>query len=167
MASCAYCGTRIFLGGKKVGDRRFCSEDCYQKRIYLDVVDQVPADLLEKYILSIHTGTCPKCGREGPVDVHNSYKVWSALVMTSWSTTPIVSCRRCGMKSKLGNTAFSLIFGWWGFPWGFIMTPIQVGRNVLSLTSTPDPTRPSKKLRQILKFQLAANILNHQNSERN
>ncbi|OGV45902.1 MAG: hypothetical protein A2X46_06920 [Lentisphaerae bacterium GWF2_57_35] len=49
-----------------------------------------------------------------------------------------------------------LFFGWWGFPWGLIMTPIQLGRNVFGLFTSPDPTRPSAALTSIVRANLAA-----------
>lgn len=86
MTKCSYCGTRILFGGKAHGDRRFCNETCYRKQALVDLSKQVPEDAVHKSVWDIHQGRCPKCGGNGPVDVHVSYRVWSALVLTSWQS---------------------------------------------------------------------------------
>jgi hypothetical protein len=93
------------------------------------------------------------------VDVHTSHTVWSLLVITSWNSSPEVCCRSCGFKSKLGAMALSGVAGWWGFPWGLIMTPIQVGRNFVGLVSGPDPGQPSPELANIIRLSLAAQLV--------
>jgi hypothetical protein len=100
------------------------------------------------------------------VDVHTSYRVWSALLMTSWSSRPHVVCRSCGSRARLGDLLFSLLFGWWGFPWGFVMTPVQLVRNITGLVSSPDPTLPSAQLSRIVRLHLAANAIEAQQKQR-
>src|SRR5262245_12638498 len=156
MASCAYCGSTIFLGGNREGDLRFCNNDCQARGQLKRVADALPADQVRKYIDDVHAGDCPECKGPGPVDVHTSYRVWSALVVTQWASRPQVSCKGCGVKAKLGNAAYSFFLGWWGFPWGLIMTPVQVVRNLGGVFMSPDPSRPSDKLENILRLHLAA-----------
>jgi hypothetical protein len=50
-----------------------------------------------------------------------------------------------------------LFLGWWGFPWGLIMTPIQIGRNLYGMASPPDPSRPSAQFEKVLRMTMAAN----------
>jgi len=159
MARCDYCGTTIIFGGVFDNGLRFCGEKCHQKGFPLVVAHQVPEDLMARHVLAIHQGTCPKCGGQGPVDVHTSYIAWSALVMTSWYSRPQVCCRACGTKSKLQGAVLSGIVGWWGFPWGIIITPIQVARNILGLLSSPDPTTPSAQLENIARAELATRFV--------
>ena len=137
MAKCAYCGTTIIFGGSRQGDLRFCNNECRNAGTLLNVSQQLPADIVREQMWAFHQGNCPKCGGRGPVDVHMSYRVWSALVVTSWSSRPHLSCRSCGVKSQLEDAAFSLVLGWWGFPWGLIATPIQVGRNLYAMSRGP------------------------------
>jgi hypothetical protein len=66
------------------------------------------------------------------------------------------------VKDKLGNALFSLVLGWWGLPWGLLMTPIQVGRNLVGLFFWPDPAVPSARLEQMVRMQLASNFLANQ-----
>jgi hypothetical protein len=89
------------------------------------------------------------------VDLHTSYRVWSAVVMTQWSSRPAVSCRSCATKRALGDATYSLVLGWWGFPWGPLMTPVQVVRNVVAMVRKPDPAEPSEALRNAVRMQIA------------
>jgi hypothetical protein len=162
MANCAYCGSTIVFGGKRAGDLRFCNATCQEKGALLGVASQLPAEMVEEAVRTTHGGNCPKCRGRGPVDVHTSYRVWSALLLTSWSSRPQVCCSSCGWRAKLGDAFFSLLLGWWGFPWGLIVTPVQVGRNLFALVKPPDPGAPSAKLRNLVGIQLAANLLQHQ-----
>jgi hypothetical protein len=162
MASCAYCNTTILFGGKRNGDLRFCNEKCEQRGSLSLVANRLSSTDVASYIGRVHQGRCPECSGPGPVDVHTSYRVWSALVLTQWSSRPLVGCKPCGTKQKLGDTAFSLFLGWWGFPWGILITPVQLGRNVFALLKAPDPTSPSPTLEKILRLQLAAQIMERQ-----
>ncbi len=156
MARCDYCGTTIIFGGVTDEHLRFCNDKCHQQGFLLAVADQVPEDVMAEQVMEVHQGLCPKCNGQGPIDVHTSHTVWSALLITSWQSRPEVCCRSCGVKSKLGAAATSSLFGWWGFPWGIIATPIQITRNVVGIFSSPDPSRPSPQLESIIKVGLAA-----------
>ena len=155
MASCAYCDTTILFGGRRQGNLRFCNAQCEQRGAVAQAANQLPAEEVARYLGEVHRGNCPRCKGAGPVDVHTSYRVWSALLMTSWSSRPIVSCQPCGTKRKLGDAVFSVLLGWWGFPWGIVMTPVQVGRNLFGLTQRPHPTVPSASLEKMVRLQLA------------
>lgn len=155
MAKCTYCGTRIFFRGKADGDRRFCDESCYRKQAIIDLSNQVPETVVHESVWAIHQGRCPKCGGNGPVDVYVSYRVWSALVLTSWQNLPQVSCRSCGIKDQAREALLSMVLGWWGCPFGIIMTPVQVGRNIAGMFNGPDPMQPSAKLDQLVRIAIA------------
>ena len=114
-----------------------------------------PEELIQKQVLAVHQGDCPKCGRPGPVDVHVSHRVWSAIHVTSWKSRPQVSCRACGIKAQLGDALFSLLLGWWGVPFGLLWTPVQIARNVLGMVNGPDPNVPSPLLEQVVRQGIA------------
>ena len=58
---------------------------------------------------------------------------------------------------------FSTFFlGWWGFPWGLLMTPIQIVRNFAGLFSSPDPDTPSEDMENIVRVMIAQDILEQQ-----
>ena len=109
-----------------------------------------------------HQGQCPKCNGSGPVDVHVNHKVWSALFLTQWSSTPQISCRSCGIKSQMAGAFFSLFLGWWGFPWGLLLTPIQIGRNVFGMVRPPEPSKASSQLEKIVRMTLASQAVQRQ-----
>jgi len=158
MVSCAYCNATILFGGKTQGDLRFCNAECEQNDLLTNLADQIPADDLARYVQLTHQGDCPKCKRKGPVDVHMSYWIWSALLMTSWSSRPTICCSTCGTKKKLLDALYSTLLGWWGFPWGVILTPVQVIRNLVSIARSPDPTKPSVELERQIRLRLATHL---------
>lgn len=162
MATCSYCNSNIIFGGVRDQELRFCNQSCQEKGVLIRLSRELPADYLEEAVQSTFNGQCPKCQGRGPVDVHTSHRVWSMLVMTSWSSRPQVCCNSCGVKSKLGDTLFSLVLGWWGFPWGIIFTPVQISRNLLGLASGGAAGRPSEKLRTLVGIHLTASLLQAQ-----
>ena len=146
------------VGGKRQGDQRFCNDNCFRHGVLLTALDKVPRELIDQEVKKVHGGPCPKCQGEGPVDVHTSHRVWSALIMTSWASRPQICCRRCGIKAKVGDALLSGLAGWWGFPWGLIMTPLQVLRNLTGIFIAPDPTRPSDKLGKLVGLGIAERV---------
>ena len=155
MAKCAFCNTTILFGGRKQGELRFCNAECEQKGAFAALASQVPDDVAREQTLKLHGGDCPHCSGRGPVDVHTTYRVWSALVLTQWSSRPTVCCGSCATKRALGDAAYSFFLGWWGFPWGVLITPVQVVRNIVALVRRPDPGEPTEALEQIVRVQMA------------
>lgn len=158
MASCGYCSTTILFGGKSDGGRRFCNDKCLQQGQLLSLANTIPIELVKQHTHDVHQGSCPQCQGPGPVDVHTSYRVWSALIVTSWQSRPAVSCGKCGTRRKLGDSAFSLLLGWWGFPWGLLATPVQVGRNLFGLARRRAPDQPSPALEQMVRLSMARQV---------
>lgn len=159
MASCNACGTTIIFGGKTIGGQRFCNDTCARNGPILFRAAQLSDSDVRVLALRIHGGKCPKCSGSGPVDVRTSHQVWSAIFFTRWKSTQHISCRRCGIKSQAGDLIISAVAGWWGFPWGLLMTPIQVARNILGMALAPTPTLPSPKLLQRARLLLAERTL--------
>jgi len=133
MATCDNCGSTIIFGGKRDANGRFCNKKCQACGGLLAVARKLPQAEVQEQVWKAHQGTCPKCNGAGPVDVYVYHKVWSALLLTSWSSTPQMSCRKCGLKSQVASTVFCLVLGWWGFPWGLVVTPVQIGRNLFGM----------------------------------
>jgi hypothetical protein len=159
MTKCDYCGSTILFGGKRDANGRFCNQKCQARGGLIALSQQVPDATVQEQVMKAHQGPCPKCQGPGPVDVHVAHKVWSALVLTSWSSTPLVSCRACGLKSQAAGTAFSLVLGWWGFPWGLLVTPIQIGRNLYGMARGSESSRPSAQLEKIIRMNIAASAV--------
>jgi hypothetical protein len=158
MGPCSHCGTLVLFGGKRSGGLQFCSEACLRlgtsSSAAQQLAQEVPDELVQQQVLAVHQGVCPKCGREGPVDIHASHRVWSAIHMTSWNSRQQVCCRACAVKAKCGDALFSLLFGWWGFPFGLVITPLQIGRNIAGILRGPDPTAPSPQLERMVRADI-------------
>jgi len=155
MKSCAHCGTTILFGGVSEDGHRFCNAKCHEAGKLALQSQRIPPEVVARAVAEVAGGNCPVCNGPGPVDVFTSYRVLSALVVTSWRNTPRVSCRGCATKSQLVSTLYSFFLGWWGIPWGFIMTPVQIVRNLAGLSQEADPARPSKLLETMVRTGLA------------
>jgi hypothetical protein len=165
MSKCDYCGTTIIFGGKKDANGRFCNQKCQARGGLLTLSRNIPETIVQEQVWKTHQGLCPNCHGTGPVDVHVSHKVWSAVFLTSWSSTPKLSCRRCAIRNQLGNAAFSLLLGWWGIPWGVLLTPIQVGRNLYAIACPPGTSMPSPQLEKIIRMTLATQTVKQQQAQ--
>ena len=159
MARCAFCGSTIVVGGVKEGALRFCNDKCHFQGKMIPALEKIPPDLLERQVQAAHQGPCPRCQGKGPVDVHVSHRALSFFVMTTWKSTPEMSCRKCGTKRRLGDTALTLLLGWWGFPWGLIMTPVQISRNIYGLATTRESGVPSGALKTMVGLAIAKRIV--------
>jgi len=159
MAKCGYCGSTIIMGGERADNQRFCNNRCRQNAYILSVGQQFPPDMVDRQVEEVFHGNCPKCHGLGPVDVHKVHRVWSLIALTSWSSTPHVCCRSCATKGQLGGILFSLFLGWWGFPWGVVLTPVQIGRNIAGMFRRRDPSQPSAELRRLVQVNLGLQLL--------
>lgn len=157
MAACSACGTTILFGGTQDGELRFCNAKCHTKGYLVRIAQSIPADAIAQQASGIYHGRCPKCQGPGPVDVRTSYRVWSALLLTSWQSDPAICCRSCGRKKQAADALFSLLLGWWGFPWGLVMTPVQIGRNIAGMFQSDDH-QPSKALETATSLLLASRV---------
>lgn len=151
MASCSQCNSTILFGGKVDGEYVFCSDKCFANRGALLAARAIPHEIVQAQAEMIHKGPCPHCKGPGPVDIHTSHEIWSALILTQWKSINHVACRSCGVKKQLSSTLISGVVGWWGFPWGLIMTPVQLIKNLGGMVSGPDPSRPSPELVQAVR----------------
>ncbi|HEV2269191.1 MAG TPA: hypothetical protein VGR92_07020 [Steroidobacteraceae bacterium] len=158
MASCGFCGSTILFGGLRAGNQRFCDRKCAQKAAVAEAVRRLPGDAIEQAIAQIRRSNCPKCGGLGPLDARQYYKVWSALFMTRWSSATQVSCNSCATRRSLGAIAYCLLLGWWGFPWGLVMTPAQISRNIRAMRERSTDSQPSRALRNFAMTQLGARM---------
>jgi hypothetical protein len=156
MAKCSYCNSIIVIGGVSEGALRFCNQQCQLSGRLLSAAKLVPDEAVRKRVLEIHQGPCPKCRRSGPVDIYTSHSIWSALIVTIWRSSPQVSCAPCGRKAKAFAAVGASLLGWWGFPWGLILTPIQVTRNLWGFIVTRPTMIPSAQLEKIARLSLAA-----------
>ncbi|MBL9127063.1 MAG: hypothetical protein JNL97_05425 [Verrucomicrobiales bacterium] len=154
MKRCANCGSIIVFGPVRAGAHSFCNERCRDVGLVLIQAETLPRDVVEAYAKSIHAGACPTCHGPGPVDAHMRFTVSSFLVMTSWNSEARVACRACGRRAQVQAILLSLLTGWWGLPWGLILTPLQIFRNCRAIARPPDASAPSKHLKRLAAVNL-------------
>lgn len=157
MSRCAYCN-KFILGGKKQGSLRFCNDACYQKGFLVRVAEEAEPELIAERVQAIREQPCPMCGGEGPVDLSNSHTAWSLFVLTSWRDHPSISCSSCGKKAIWKGLAFTSVCGWWGFPFGLVVTPLQLINNFKSLGKLPHSSEPSQQLQELVKLEIASEL---------
>ncbi len=150
------------MGGVSANAQRFCNKKCLTNAYVLSVAQRVPPEVVDRQAEEVFRGNCPKCRGLGPIEVHKVHRVWSALLLTQWSTSPQVSCRSCATKSQLGGLLFSAVLGWWGFPWGLVLTPVQITRNIVGMCSGPGGPQPSAELRKLIMVNIASQALQSQ-----
>lgn len=161
MASCRHCKSTVLLGGYRDGDRRYCNETCYSKDLSQREVPEVPDDLVEATAREVREGLCPRCQGRGPVEVHTSYRVLSAVVVTAWRNSTHVCCRSCGRTKQLHDLALTTFLGWWGFPVGLLMTPVYIVRGLVAVASgnVEEDAEPSAALRDTIRQRLAFEMM--------
>jgi len=121
------------------------------RRLPPAMANLVPADLLEREVEAVYRANCPKCNLPRPVDLHKFHEVLSFVVLTRWTTKQQLSCFSCARKRQVGAIALSLVAGWWGFPFGLILTPVQVTRNIIEMCSQRPTSQPSANLRRVIR----------------
>lgn len=106
MAKCNYSGTTILVGGARDSDLHYCNA-CQHSGRLVAISKQIPEAQVQENVWKVHQGRCPKCGGSGPIDVHNRYRLWSAVLLTRWSSLYQVSCRSCGIKKQVADAAIA------------------------------------------------------------
>lgn len=78
---------------------------------------------------------CSACGK---VTAQPRYAIFYEIKSFIFTTirTPIqgIFCSACAEKKALSATAITWLFGWWGFPWGFIYSIHAIFTNLLGGT---------------------------------
>jgi hypothetical protein len=159
MAVCDCCNKSFSLFGVSENGYTYCSAKCKdQAQALLKALDGFNPQEIDAYIERVHSGPCKQCGQSGPVDFYQSYRVFSVIIFTRWTTHNHFVCRLCARKEQLKSLAYSALLGWWGFPFGLILTPIQIIRNVVGLADSSDRSHPSVRLQKLLKLNLARQV---------
>ena len=132
MARCSYCNESILFGARRNGELRFCNAKCEKNGLVQVVANTIPDVAVVERYNELLAGPCVSCKSVDPCSVYTSHRVWSAVLFTTWYSRPTVCCKACGNKRRIWSMLFSALFGWWGFPFGLIVTPIVLVRNVIS-----------------------------------
>jgi hypothetical protein len=154
MAKCVNCGATVLFGGVKREELTFCSEGCFRNALLNDRLINIPDEVLNETVHSVHEGLCPICGGNGPVDIHFAHRVMSFLVVTQYQKRPRLSCQSCGTKWKIWNNFITFLLGWWGIPFGLAMTPIYLVCNLVNIALPVSTLEPSQHLIEHVKLQL-------------
>jgi hypothetical protein len=156
---CDRCGFWIPLGGVRQDGFHYCCDECAQYGPLIPRSRQVPAVEVRLAALKILSGRCEMCSGPGPVEVRRSYRIWSFVVLSHFSTRLQISCRLCGLKAQLRGIASSMLLGWWSLPVGVVMTPVQIGRNLWAMLVSPDGLEPTPALLQQASLIVAETAL--------
>ncbi len=120
----------------------------------LAAVSEASVDAEAEQIRSMR---CPRCGKNGGVDMHKSVFVWSAIIFTRFHENKYVSCASCARKKQALDTLGTAAFGWWGIPFGLIGAPTGIVMNLAQMISSSVKTQPSRQLREYARDRLARN----------
>lgn len=165
MANCDYCG-KFFRGGSlQRGQYQFCNSACLVRGKVLSLLDNYSTTKIDSHIASLRTGKCKECGSSANIDFHKSYSVYSLIFYTSWKTVTHFCCKKCGRRHQVEAALYSFVLGWWGIPFGFFVTPWQIGRNVIGMLRTDD--RPSDDLKRFARLKLADKLAAGSENESN
>ena len=75
--------------------------------------------------------TCERCGQASPhLRVIVVHWVWSALFFTRHGHTPYLACPACGTRLLAVASVKAGLFGWWGVPFGPLLTPVTLWKNL-------------------------------------
>lgn len=154
MHPCDFCKKTILFGGVQDGQFRFCGQDCAIQGKGLVDAFALPDALVDPILMTSHQAKCPRCNGPGPIDVHHYHSIWSIFILSRWVTKTRISCRPCGLKAQAFASVFSLIFGWWGFPWGIVITPLQIGKNLKLMLFPFSTLRPSKDFERVIRLTM-------------
>ena len=145
----------ILFGVKGKQNTRYCNEHCAQYDPLVQIARQIPDHEVASTARHIHQGRCPSCHGEGPVDTHRSYRAWSAILVSTWTTHNHICCRKCGTRQIQKSMLFTFLLGWWGVH-GIATPPMQLIQNLLSLLRPPAPDAPSPALQHQMRILLAS-----------
>jgi len=163
MGPCYTCKKTVAFGGIKDSGFRFCSKDCYsQKARFIQELASIPDSSTKAEAGNIKSGACGTCRQKGNVEFHKSVFVWSAILVTSTKENAFIGCTSCARKKQLLDTLGTAVLGWWGFPFGLIMTPLAVSINIFQMIKSGSRKEPSEALMQYARERLARSLRSSQ-----
>src|SRR5262249_51753717 len=63
---------------------------------------------------------------------------WGILTWVHWSRPYRISSRTQGLLRGFPYSAATLLLGWWGLPWGFVLSPRAIWANCPGGDEAPD-----------------------------
>jgi len=156
MATCMTCGKTIIAGGVKDHGYRFCSKPCHQRKAaYISKLSEVPEAAVAAEVEKLRAMRCPRCKGNGPLNEHKSAFVYSMIILTRFGEKKHMCCTKCALKSQALDTLGAATLGWWGVPFGLILTPIGIVTNLVQMGVSLNRKGPSKSLRSFARERLA------------
>lgn len=157
---CAHCHKKVWVSAIEDGDQEFCSRSCLSAARLEEAAIDIDDAEAQRLAAEIRTGNCPSCSAIGsPIEIRRYHWVWSAVLISRWGTSSKLSCRRCGVQTNLWAIVSCLVLGWWGFPFGILLTPIQIAHNMGEIRRRSERDVPSGELVELARMQLAARLL--------
>jgi hypothetical protein len=153
MAICDVCGEGFRGGSANVGKWTFCTHQCRDKGKDLQALEEFPDAIISGEIIKARNAGCPECGQASTIDVHKSHRAHSVVIWTTWQSHSHICCRRCARSHQWKAVGYTAALGWWGLPWGFIASPIQIGRNLVAMLRNSD--QPSFDFVRTVRLNLA------------
>jgi hypothetical protein len=122
--------------------------------------DIAVADINDEKVLAqammIKNGDCPLCQRKkSAVELRTEHWVWSAVFVTRHGYRKALLCRDCGRSRNLKALGRCVLLGWWGVPFGLLITPYKIFANLGEFLRKDKP-QPSEALRDLVRTRLAA-----------
>lgn len=156
---CDFCGSSARFSALLDEGQRFCSKACLRNARLLEVSEDISKEEIHDHALRIKNSACPECHQSSSkTEVRRCYRVWSVGIFTQWTNRTHICCHSCGRKTNLGSLMFCALFGWWGIPWGIIMTSAQILANVTEMFKPLANPAPSEALIQAARLDLAAKL---------
>ncbi|WP_426208965.1 hypothetical protein [Massilia sp. TWP1-3-3] len=153
---CDYCGNSAKKKPLFDQGQQFCSADCLHAARISEAAVDLSAGQIGARALAMRSGACPDCGSsESVIEIRYHYRVVSALYFTSYQRKSRFCCVACGRKQNFKSFLFTFFLGWWGVPFGLIMTPTYLIANLGELREQRSGGEPSEDLVRLAKFQLA------------
>ncbi|RTL29950.1 MAG: hypothetical protein EKK47_12060 [Burkholderiales bacterium] len=154
---CDFCGSSARFSAVLDEGQRFCSKSCLRSARLLEASEDIPKEAIFQHACRIKEGPCPSCQRTlTRIEVRPYYRVWSVGLFTQWTKRTHICCLSCGRKTNLESLIFSVVLGWWGIPWGLIITPGQIIANITEMLRSRGDSEPSAELIQAARLDLAA-----------
>jgi hypothetical protein len=119
----------------------------------------VVADISDETVLAqamkIKNGDCPLCQcRKSAVELRTEHWIWSAIFVTRLGYRRALMCRDCGRSRNLKALGWCVLLGWWGVPFGLLVTPYKIFANLGEFLRKDKP-QPSDALRDLVRTRLA------------
>lgn len=153
---CDFCSNQARRSPVFDSGQRFCSQRCLRNaRLLEKAVEFSNAEVLS-HAKNIKNSACPMCSQhKSKVEVRYHYRIWSAGIISDWQEYRQVSCLACGRRANLKSLAYCMALGWWGLPWGPLITPAQVLANLVAMFKTHQHGEPSAELLIAARLDLA------------